>query len=90
MAWWSSARVRPRAWRSAGVAPDRCSASSRVICSSTQRLVFWPLGVSARTPEHGLATPREQYAEILAARAHEAGPQPYPRHHHEPLVAFPA
>ncbi|MDL5155376.1 oxygenase MpaB family protein [Actinomycetospora termitidis] len=40
--------------------------------------------------QYGVVDPRTQYAEILAARAVEAGPAPYPFHHREELVAFPA
>jgi uncharacterized protein (DUF2236 family) len=40
--------------------------------------------------EYGITDPREQYAAILAARARQAGPAPYPKHHHEQLLSFPA
>jgi uncharacterized protein (DUF2236 family) len=40
--------------------------------------------------EYGVTDPREQYAVILADRARAAGPTPYPKHHHEQLVPFPA
>jgi uncharacterized protein (DUF2236 family) len=38
----------------------------------------------------GVTSPKEQYAELLEARARNAAPEPYPRHHREPLLAFPA
>lgn len=38
----------------------------------------------------GVTSPREQYAELVAARARDAAPEPYPRHHREPLLSFPA
>lgn len=40
--------------------------------------------------EYGVTDPRAQYAAILAARAAQAGPAPYPKHHHEELLPFPA
>jgi uncharacterized protein (DUF2236 family) len=40
--------------------------------------------------QYGVTDPREQYAAILADRAQQAGPAPYPKHHHEQLLPFPA
>ena len=40
--------------------------------------------------QYGVTDPRQQYAAILADRARAAGPEPYPKHHHEELVPFPA
>ncbi|WP_433800466.1 oxygenase MpaB family protein [Actinomycetospora sp. CA-084318] len=39
---------------------------------------------------YGVVDPRTQYAELLAARSAQAGPAPYPFHHREELVPFPA
>ncbi|WP_312030245.1 oxygenase MpaB family protein [Actinomycetospora sp. TBRC 11914] len=40
--------------------------------------------------QYGITDPREQYAAILAERARQAGPVPYPKHHREELLPFPA
>lgn len=40
--------------------------------------------------EFGITDPREQYAAILAERERRSGPAPYPKHHHEQLLPFPA
>lgn len=40
--------------------------------------------------EYGIVDPRTQYRELLAARARLAGPDPYPPHHREALIPFPA
>ncbi|MCD2192608.1 DUF2236 domain-containing protein [Actinomycetospora endophytica] len=45
--------------------------------------------VEARA-QYGVTDPREQYAAIQAERARQAGPVPYPKHHHEELLPFPA
>ncbi len=39
---------------------------------------------------YDVTSPRRQYAELLEARARDAAPSPYPRHHREPLLSFPA
>lgn len=39
---------------------------------------------------YGHTSPREQYAELEAARARHEGPRPYPRDHRESLVEFSA
>ena len=54
-----------------------------------------PLRPVVREPEearaeYGIVDPRTQYQELLAARARLAGPDPYPLHHREALIPFPA
>lgn len=46
--------------------------------------------VAEARADYGVTDPRQQYAALLEARAAQAGPSPYPRHHREPLVSFPA
>jgi uncharacterized protein (DUF2236 family) len=40
--------------------------------------------------EYGVTDPRVQYAAILAERERQSGPAPYPKHHAEELLPFPA
>lgn len=40
--------------------------------------------------EYGVTDPRLQYEAILAERERRSGPAPYPKHHHEDVLPFPA